>query len=267
MIEDKENKENKVSEKEEKQREIFERLNKIDLTNEVDKKMNLTYLSWAKAWQILKNNYPSADYKIYKNLIKTEEEYIREDKDSGVKKITRTTYEQEIPYFTDGKTCFVRVGVTIDGIEYIEELPVMDNKNNAVRLEAVTSTLVNKSCYRAFVKACAKHGLGLYIYAGEDLPEDKKIDMKALIKEANMQKVSAEPKKDEDFNILKETLINKVLNEQSNPSWNENVTNELFNYISITAGKPLSQLSNNYQDISNITKILYLFQKLEEKNL
>jgi hypothetical protein len=74
-------------------------------------------------------------------------------------------------YHTDGRTCWVKTGVTVDGKEYVEMLPVMDFKNRSIPADAVTSFDVNKAIQRSLTKAVARHGLGLYIYAGEDLPE------------------------------------------------------------------------------------------------
>ena len=74
-------------------------------------------------------------------------------------------------YHTDGRTCWVKTGVTIDGLEHIEYLPVMDMRNASIPVERVTSFDVNKAIQRSLTKAAARHGLGLYIYAGEDLPE------------------------------------------------------------------------------------------------
>lgn len=125
---------------------VFETLNAINCNEHVEKKQNLTYLSWAWAWAEVKKAYPEAYYTIYEN------------KDGW-------------NYHTDGKTCWVKTGVTIEGIEHIEYLPVMDYKNKSIGLEYVTSFDVNKSIQRSLTKACARHGLGLYIYAGEDLPE------------------------------------------------------------------------------------------------
>lgn len=124
----------------------FNILNAIDCNEHTEKKGNLTYLSWAWAWQIVKKNFPDAFYTIY------------EDKDG-------------IPYFTDGKTCWVKTGVTIQGLEHIEYLPIMNFSNKSIPLDQVTSTDMNKTIQRSLTKACARHGLGLYIYAGEDLPE------------------------------------------------------------------------------------------------
>ena len=124
----------------------FEDLNSVDVSNKIEKKNGLSYLSWAFAWGELKKRYPDSTYTIYENA-------------------------QGWNYFTDGKTCWVKTGVTVNGIEHIEYLPVMDYKNKSISAEYVTSFDVNKAIQRSLTKAVARHGLGLYIYAGEDLPE------------------------------------------------------------------------------------------------
>ena len=63
--------------------------------------------------------------------------------------------------------------MTVNGIEHIEYLPVMDFKNKSIPSDNITSFDVNKAIQRSLTKACARHGLGLYIYAGEDLPEEE----------------------------------------------------------------------------------------------
>ena len=67
--------------------------------------------------------------------------------------------------------CWVKTGVETLGLEHIEYLPIMDYKNKSISLENITSFDVNKSIQRSLTKALARHGLGLYLYAGEDLPE------------------------------------------------------------------------------------------------
>ena len=67
--------------------------------------------------------------------------------------------------------CWAKTGVEIAGLEHIEYLPIMDYKNKSISFENVTSFDVNKSIQRSLTKALARHGLGLYLYAGEDLPE------------------------------------------------------------------------------------------------
>lgn len=131
---------------------IFETLNAVNVNDNTEKKNGLTYLSWAWAWAEVKKVVPTAVYTIYE----------------------RETEYGPVNYFTDGRTCWVKTGVTLDGLEHIEELPVMDFKNRSIPLDNVTSTDVNKAIQRSLTKACARHGLGLYIYAGEDLPECEK---------------------------------------------------------------------------------------------
>ena len=125
----------------------FQELNKIDVSGKTEKKGNLTYLSWAWAWGELKKKHPDATYTIYEN-------------------------SEGWNYHTDGKTAWVKTGVTVNGIENIEYLPVMDFRNNSIPVDKITSTDVNKTIQRSLTKAVARHGLGLYIYAGEDLPEE-----------------------------------------------------------------------------------------------
>lgn len=127
---------------------VFQKLNSVNVNEHTEEKNGLTYLSWAWAWAEIKKAYPNAQYTIYENV-------------------------DGWNYFTDGRTCWVKTGVTIEGLEYIEYLPVMDNKNKSIPLEQVTSMDVNKTIQRSLTKACARHGLGLYVYAGEDLPEEE----------------------------------------------------------------------------------------------
>lgn len=134
---------------EEKQLSVFATLNGINVNEHTEKKNGLTYLSWAWAWSKVKENYPDAFYTIYEN-------------------------KDGLNYHTDGRTCWVKTGVTINGLEHIEYLPVMDYKNASIPAERVTSFDVNKAIQRSLTKAAARHGLGLYIYAGEDLPEEEK---------------------------------------------------------------------------------------------
>lgn len=134
---------------------VFEKLSKIDVSKHVEtvsyttkkgKRVSLSYLSWAWAWYYLKRECPEATYKIYET-------------------------SEGMNYFNDGRTGWVKTGVTVDGIEYVEYLPIMDRSNNSIPVDKITSFDVNKTIQRSLTKACARHGLGLYLYAGEDLPE------------------------------------------------------------------------------------------------
>ena len=152
---------------EEKKKSVFDTLNAINVQEHVEVKniggVKLSYLSWAWAWTEVKKAYPEAFYTIYEN-------------------------KDGLFYHTDGKTAWVKTGVTIEGIEHIEYLPVMDNRNKSITLDKLTSFDVNKAIQRSLTKACARHGLGLYIYAGEDLPEEEakqaKSDMEQKIAKA-----------------------------------------------------------------------------------
>lgn len=132
---------------EQKTKSVFETLNAIDCSEHTETKGKLTYLSWVWAWQILKKNYPTATYKIY------------EDANGRF-------------YHTDGRTAWVKTGVTVEGIENIEYLPIMDCYKKSITVDKLTSFDVNTAIQRSLTKAVARHGLGLYIYAGEDLPEE-----------------------------------------------------------------------------------------------
>lgn len=132
----------------EKKTSVFHTLNAVNCNEHTEKKNGLSYLAWAWAWAKVKDHYPNASYTIYENA-------------------------QGFNYHTDGRTCWVKTGVTIEGLELIEYLPVMDFRNNSISADKVTSFDVNKAIQRSLTKACARHGLGLYIYAGEDLPEEE----------------------------------------------------------------------------------------------
>lgn len=165
---------------------MFDELNKLDLKGKTDDKMGLTYLNWAWAWTILKQKFPDAKQKVYTHTVHITESAKTVTGDGFERTIT-TERDEEVNYFTDGKTCYVKVGLILNGHEEIVTLPVMNMKNQSIRVEVVTSVDVNRAQQRAFVKAAAMHGLGLYIYAGEKEPEAEPIiiDWDALTKTAN----------------------------------------------------------------------------------
>jgi len=123
----------------------FNVLASVNVSDKTDKKGNFDYISWAVCWRDVKALFPKAQYKIYKT-------------------------PEGCNYWTDGRTAWVEVGVTIEGEEHIEHLPIMKN-NKSIPLEGITSFEVNYSKQRALVKACAMHGYGISVYAGEDLNE------------------------------------------------------------------------------------------------
>ena len=206
----------------------FAVLNDINVIDKVKTKMGLNYLSWSYAWGELLKAYPDATSTVYKRTIETNETMTTEDKDNGVTRTVVNKSTQEVPYFTDGRTCFVKVGVSIKGIEYIEYYPIMGLKNDAIPANRVTMTDVNKALQRAFVKACARHGLGLYIYAGEDLPEAEK-NAPVVVSDAT------------DFKSVQTDVINLVTKMQNDP--------EVVRYIKeMFPGTRLSQTTEEHLD-------------------
>ena len=135
----------------------FEKLSAINVNNHVEKKNGLTYLSWAWAWSEVKKACPDATY---------------------------TIGETEYDEYT-GFMCHTYV--TIGGETLEMWLPVMDGANKSMKkvaykystkygeklVEAATSFDINKTMMRCLVKNLAMFGLGIYIYAGEDLPESE----------------------------------------------------------------------------------------------
>ena len=171
---------------------VFETLNAVNVNGHTEKKNNLTYLSWAWAWAEVKKAFPDARYTIY------------ETPDGCI-------------YWTDGRTCWVKTGVTINGLEHIEYLPVMDFRNAAIPLDNVTSTDVNKAIQRSLTKACARHGLGLYIYAGEDLPESEQTEQRttATAPETTLQVVTNIAKTAMKGYALRTKKDSKTVNEEA----------------------------------------------------
>lgn len=158
----------------EKDINYFDRLYSTDVKDKVKQKNGLSYISWAGCWAEVKKSYPDSTYIIYEN-------------DLGR------------PWFDDGKTAWVKTGVTVNGIEHIEYLPIMDFKNKSIAAESVTSMDANKAIQRSITKASARHGLGLHLYIGfEDTEENLQLiklreDCMELIKKKSV--LSEEAKK------------------------------------------------------------------------
>lgn len=123
---------------------VFDVLSAIDVKQKTKRKGKLDYLPWADAWKFLMRSYPNAQRTIYRNP------------------------ENHMNYFTDGSTGWVTVGITIEGVEHVEDLAIMDFRNAAVKVDKITSVEVSKSIQRCSVKATARHGLGLDLWAAED---------------------------------------------------------------------------------------------------
>jgi len=136
----------------EKKKSVFERLSAINVNEHVEKKKDLTYLSWAWAWAVTKRECPDATYKILP-----------------------TDYDEALGFMCQTE-------VTIEGETLGMWLPVMDGANRSMRkgeytgkygktVDGATTFDINKTIMRCLVKNLAMFGLGIYNYAGEDLPE------------------------------------------------------------------------------------------------
>jgi len=148
-------------------KEVWDKLSKIDCSDKIEKKMNLSYLSWAWAWGVLMEEYPQASYLYYQG-------------------------EGDVPYvkFPDG-TAEVRCRIAIDNLSREMTLSVMDNRNNAI--QNPSSRQVNDTKMRCLVKCLAMYGLGHYIYAGEDVPSSDK-EEKPITELKNVEEVKKESK-------------------------------------------------------------------------
>lgn len=151
----------------------FEKLYGLNVERHIEKKNGLRYLTWSFAWAEFKKAYPDAVYEVQKF--------------------------NGLPYVESSIGLMCYTSVTANGLTHEMWLPVLDTRNNAmksqpyevqtrkgkVKVEAATMFDVNKALMRCLVKNLAMFGLGLYIYAGEDLPEEEKA---AQQQQANQQK-------------------------------------------------------------------------------
>ena len=209
---------------------VFEKLSAIDVSGKTEKKSNLTYLSWAWAWGELKKAYPDASYTIYENEI--DDLIVHGEQAFPIKRT--------VNYFTDGRTAWVKVGVTVDEQEHIEMLPVMDHRNKSIALNAIDSFAVNKTIQRALTKAIARHGLGLYIYAGEDLPETVKEDQHNEQVLAALQQALETYQRNNSVNLtqsfedLQELTKGAVKDVKAFQAANDNQKAYIINYLNTT---------------------------------
>ena len=219
---------------------VFEELNAINVNDKTEKKKSggteLTYLTWTWAWAEVKKRYPDAHYEIMMH--------------------------DGLPYVYDENTGYmVFTTVTIDGISHMMWLPVMDGANKAMKskpytystkyngektVEAATMFDVNKTIMRCLVKNLAMFGLGLYIYAGEDLPETEAEEQKTAqeVAKKKLEKIDAG-----QIEELKKTL-------------SENGIDEAF-VLSLYKLKDLSDVTN--QKLENINSHLSDIKKKQEE--
>jgi len=184
---------------------VFERLSAINVNEHVEKKDGLTYLSWAWAWSEVKKACPDASYKI-----------------------GETEYDEVL-----GFMCHTTV--TIEGETLEMWLPVMDGKNKSMKkypytyntkygektVDAATTFDVNKTIMRCLVKNLAMFGLGIYIYAGEDLPEVEANNVPVVVINSNSNVGMAEtaPKQTYQAKTVAKSEEEKAWLNKNNPRW------------------------------------------------
>ncbi len=140
--------------------QVWKTLSSVNVNEKTDKKMNLTYLSWAWAWGILMEHYPFATY----------------------------TFDEEAT--SSNGTVMTNCTLTIGNLERSMFLPVMDYKNNSIANP--TSRQVSDTRMRCLVKCMAMFGLGHYIYAGEELPDSKVDEAEAKVVPVEVKKFKFE---------------------------------------------------------------------------
>ena len=195
------------NEKTKEKKNYFETLNSINVNEHTEKKQNLTYLSWCWALSETLKLYPNMTYEIER-------------------------FENNLPYTYDEKTGYmVYTKVTIEGVTREMWLPVMDSNNKAMKsepytyvvkeykngkatggyidkqVEAATMFDINKTIMRCLVKNLAMFGLGMYIYAGEDLPEE---EAKRTITEEQLSKIKELVQEDKIPDMLAYYKLKKI---------------------------------------------------------
>ena len=158
---------------------VFETLSSINVNDKVEKKNNLSYLPWAWAWGETKKHYPSATYTVMRDP------------------------QTDKPYFTDTDLgIMVMTSVTIDTQTLEMWLPVLDYRNKAISIDKATMFDVNTSLMRCLTKNLAMFGLGHYIYAGEDIPQEDNSTEPSTFKKEIKQAAST----------LRENIMDKAVN-------------------------------------------------------
>jgi len=131
-------------------KEVFKEMESTKLETATKGPNKLTYASWAESWGALKRLHPTATFKVHEN--------------EGMPMF----YDRNLPMMG----AFVKVTVTIMGLGHTVHLPVMNHSNKSLKLAEMSTFDVNKNIQRALTKAIAYHGIGLYVFKGEDYPEE-----------------------------------------------------------------------------------------------
>ena len=198
--------------KSEKTKSVFETLNAININELRKEKGKMSYLAWAYAWAEVKKLHPDMTSTVYENA-------------------------EGLNYHHDGKTAWVKTGITIGGMEHIEYLPILSNNNTSIPLANITSWNVNNSIQRSLTKAIARHGLGLYLYSGEDYPEEE-------IEANNAAAIEQAEKVANDQNLVN-TYIQKL--DKALSDFDPSAVQEVFSEIAEDKDRLKSRVYNGLQ--------------------
>ena len=202
------------------EKSVFQTLNEYDISEHIKKKDKIIYLPWSKAWMILKTLYPDSKVEVIENAGFDSDDVVR--------------------YFTDGKTAWVKVAITIKGHTETESLAIMDFRNKSIPVANITSADVEKSIKRCMVKCAALHGLGLSLWTGEELSS------------------AAREKKENDLDSIKQEILVIV-----NGKLEAGVPKEqIYKVIESIAG---TKNPNAIKDIPTAQKVAEQIKKLEVK--
>jgi len=229
----------------------------------VEKKNNLSYISWAMAWSALCDIYPDATFEKHCN-------------------------EQGFPYFKDEQGwCFTKVTVTVNGKSITEMLPVLNYANKAI--QNPNSFEVNTSLQRCLAKAIALHGMGVHIYSGEDIADiPTEVEKPKEIQKPEVKKVEEQVKKVEEKASKPDTLTIDVPEKDSFKKVDTNVDIkevgeygekiiEVYEKVALPAIKTVDDLTSYYRreeaTLENLKqnavdvydKIIDLFTKRKEQ--
>lgn len=202
------------------EKSVFQTLNEYDISEHIKKKDKIIYLPWSKAWMILKTLYPDSEVEVIENAGYDSNDVVR--------------------YFTDGKTAWVKVAITIKGHTETESLAIMDFRNKSIPMANITSADVEKSIKRCMVKCAALHRLGLSLWTGEELSS------------------AAREKKENDLDGIKQEILVIV-----NGKLEAGVPKEqIYKVIESIAG---TKNPNAIRDIPTAQKVAEQIKKMEVK--
>lgn len=199
---------------------MFQTLNEYDISEHIKKKDKIIYLPWSKAWMILKTLYPDSKVEVIENAGFDSDDVVR--------------------YFTDGKTAWVKVAITIKGHTETESLAIMDFRNKSIPVANITSADVEKSIKRCMVKCAALHGLGLSLWTGEELSS------------------AAREKKENDLDGIKQEILVIVSGKLEAGVPKE----QIYKVIESIAG---TKNPNAIRDIPTAQKVIEQIKKMEVK--